>query len=197
MFCVRIRARPDTEGASQEWAGAYVNCYIDFPDSRGAEVLARWYVADLGWLPESVLQMHSVDFDQVEPEFEKYIDEAQSEGYCVVIHGWPVGADDADEDDPDDWDPPGEHEVSLAGIAGTYVDAESHDRVLRLRTDRHFGWGRDQGDYSGTWHVTGDELTLVYFPADESEKAVLDGPWRVLRNALAGPDATLHRESNA
>ncbi len=195
MYCVRIRARPGTEGDLQEWAGAYANCYIDFPDSRGAEVLARWYVADMGWLPESVLQMHTVDLKEMDPEFEKYIHEAQADGYCVVIHGWPAGSDDANEEDPAEWDPPGEVERRLAEIAGTYVDAESSDRVLRLRTDRHFGWGRDEAEFGGTWHVTGDELTLVYFPAKEGEKAVLDGPWRILRDALAGPGATLRREA--
>jgi len=53
----------------------------------------------------------------------------------------------------------------------------------------------DESVYSGTWHVTGDELTLVYFPAEDSEKAVLDGPWRVLPQALVGPGATMRRES--
>ncbi len=75
------------------------------------------------------------------------------------------------------------------------MDASDGDRVLRLRTDLHFGWGRDESVYSGTWHVTGDDLTLVYFPAGGSEKAVLDGPWRVLPDALAGTGATLRRET--
>ncbi len=194
MFCIRIRARPGTKSDSEEWAGAYVNCYIDFADSRGAEVLARWYVADMGWLPECVLQMHPVDPEDAEPDIVKYIQEAQANGYCVVIHSWPAGADDAKEDDPDEWDPPREHERRLAAIAGTYADADS---LLRLRTDRHFGWGRDGSVCSGTWHVARDELTLVYFPAEGRKKAVFDGPWRVLPDALAGPGTTLRREGTS
>ena len=42
-----------------------------------------------------------------------------------------------------------------------------------------------------------DDLTLVYFPAEDSDKAVLDGPWRVLPDALAGSGATLRREKSA
>ncbi len=197
MYRVMICARPGKEADSEERAGAYVNCYIDYRDARGAKIPAQWYIADMGWLPETVLEICAVDLEEVEPEFEKYIHEAQADGYCTVVHMWPAGADDAHEDDHDDWDPPSEHERRLRGVAGTYVDTESSEQVLRLRTDRHFGWGRDETNYSGTWHVSGDELTLVYFPANEGEKAVLDDSWRVLPNALACPDATLRKEATS
>ncbi len=194
MYCIRIRVRPGTAGDSAAWAGAYVNCYIDYPDSRGAEVLARWYVADMGWVPELVMEMRTVDLEQIEPEYEQYIQEAHADGVCVVAHSWPTGAGDDEAEAPADWDPPGEHEGRLATIAGTYVDADSADSVLNLRTDRHFGWGRNSTRHEGTWHVAGDELTLVYFPAEEGAKAVLDDAWRVLPGAVAGPEATLRKE---
>jgi len=94
MYCVMIRARPDysAEDDADEWAGAYANCYIEFPDSRGAEVLARWYLADVGFIPECVLQMRTVDPEDVDEDVAAYIREAQTDGYSLVIHEWPEGA---------------------------------------------------------------------------------------------------------
>jgi hypothetical protein len=178
----------------EKWAGAYVSCYIEFADSRGAEVLARWYLGTHGWIPECVLEMYSLDPDDADPEDAAYVREAQEDGYCLVYHQWPAGAEDADEDDAGSWCPPGEGERRLAEIAGDYVNAEG--QVLVLGTDRHFGWGRGAKRDSGTWHVNGDELTLAYFPSMGCEKAILD-TWRVLPDALVGERATLLRERTA
>ena len=197
MYCVRIRTRPAAKATSSQWAGAYANCYIEFPDARAAEVLARWFLADMGWVPDCVLQIHAIDVQSVEPGSEEYVREAQVDGYCIVMHGWPEDALDDDDDDDGAWNPPGHSEQKLAAVAGTYVDAAGGDgRVLRLGTDRHFCWGRRGASPSGTWHVMADELTLVYFPVHGSQRATLEGPWRILLpDSLVGPTVTLRKAS--
>ena len=47
------------------------------------------------------------------------------------------------------------------------------------------------------WHVSENEVTLAYFPAEGKDKAILDGPWRVAPGFLIGTGATLRREAGA
>ena len=194
MYCVRLRARPGDANDDVDWAGAYANCYIAYPDSRGAEALARWHLSQNDIVPECVLSMQVIDPDNCDDDIACYVEEAEDDGYSIVLHCWPEDADDADIDEyEDEINPPDAFDRYMARIAGTYRSLESGDRVLRLHVDRHFGWDRNAVIPDGTWHVREDELTLAYFPTSGNGKAVFDGPWRVLGDNLVGLNETLRR----
>ena len=194
IYCVRMRARPAPSLDDPSWAGAYVNCYVAYPDSRGAEVLARWRVADMGWIPECLLTMFVAEEADNDETYAGYLEEARRDGSCVVIHGWPAGADDEeDEDDTGSWTPPGLDEREMAALAGSYRDTATGSQALQLRTDRHFVVGAEPGTYDGTWHLGAEGLTLSWFPRGGERKARIEGPWKVLEDALVGPTRTLRR----
>jgi hypothetical protein len=71
-------------------AGAYVSCWIDFRQRDGAELLARFYVEQSGWIPGEVEEATWVEEDRYEgtPELQ-YVREARQDGASFVFHCHP------------------------------------------------------------------------------------------------------------
>ena len=102
MWLISIQAVPKTDSAhAAEFGGAFVHCWIDFELQDGAEVLAKFYVDQDGWVPvnvEEVLWPEESDVKD-DPESLSYYNEAKSQGVCLVFLTWPVDAKDASEDE--------------------------------------------------------------------------------------------------
>lgn len=86
---------PDAEGAG----GAFVSCWIDFKDHEGAEVLARHYIARVGWIPkdldpELTRCPERSDYSDGEPGLQ-YFDEAAETGSCFSFALYPPSDEDS------------------------------------------------------------------------------------------------------
>jgi hypothetical protein len=89
MWFMTIRAvpKPDSQLALER-AVAYVSCWIDFQLQDGAELLARHYIEQAGWLPEEVEDAVWVVGDDYEGDQKNalFYSEAESEGAALVFH---------------------------------------------------------------------------------------------------------------
>lgn len=98
MICVRLMAKPTQRSAHYGKAtGAFVNCWIDFPDPGGAVVLAKKYIADGKW---EVCEVKPVltGFSRLAkvPKFSRpYYSEALKFGYSLVFYCWQSKSDKA------------------------------------------------------------------------------------------------------
>lgn len=94
MWQFTIHARPVE--ASPDVAGAYVSCWVEFRWQEGAEVLARHYLAKVGWIPgETEDARWCVEADYADSPELKYYREAAEDGACFVYHTYPHGDDEA------------------------------------------------------------------------------------------------------
>jgi len=91
MWFMTIRAvpKPDSQLALER-AIAYVSCWVDFKLQDGAELLARHYIDQAGWLPEEVEDAAWVEKDGYsdDPKNALYYSEAETEGVTLVFHEW-------------------------------------------------------------------------------------------------------------
>lgn len=103
FFMIHATPKPETEQA-QTAGGAYVNCWVDFKLRDGAEVLARHYIDEAGWIPDTIEDEGWVEQDEYEEDSEplSYFQEAQEMGVCLAFHPYPI-EDDADTE-VDEWD---------------------------------------------------------------------------------------------
>ncbi len=85
MYWFMIHATPPRPRAHS--GGAYVICWINFAIQDGAELLAKHYIREAGWVPGDFEEVRIVDRDDYgdEPEVQ-YFDEAAKDGACVVFH---------------------------------------------------------------------------------------------------------------
>ena len=91
MWFLTIRAvpKPDSQPALEP-AVAYVSCWINFQLQDGAELLARHYIDQAGWLPEEVEDAVWVVGDDYDDDQKNalYYSEAETEGVTLVFHEW-------------------------------------------------------------------------------------------------------------
>ena len=92
MYLFRILAEPDpdNEEVDRDVAGAYVNVWIDFPEPDAAEVIARYYIKDAGWVPittEETTWVEETDYNEGD-ESREYFLEALVNGSCRVFYTW-------------------------------------------------------------------------------------------------------------
>ncbi|WP_416666697.1 hypothetical protein [Egbenema bharatensis] len=109
MHFFTIHAIPDPESEHAETAGgAYANCWIDFKQRDGAEVLARYYIEESGWISEAIEEEDWVEEKDYadNPEVLEYFQEAREDGMCIVFHVYPIGDEVEDEagDNEEEWE---------------------------------------------------------------------------------------------
>ena len=98
-FVIHARPNPDKERDEQaaDAAGAYVCCWIDFKDFEGAELLARHYIVQAGWIPDELdpdQTRSPARSDYVDDELgRRYFDEAMETGVCLSFHLYPAEDD--------------------------------------------------------------------------------------------------------
>jgi len=98
-FMLKVSPKPETELA-KEAGGAFVNCWINFREKEGAEHLAKFYLAEVGWDYEETQEANWVekqDYDD-DPEGMRHFSEAETDSVCFVAHQWPVNGGEAVED---------------------------------------------------------------------------------------------------
>jgi hypothetical protein len=96
MYLFTIRAVPDLDKQSADApdfskiGGAYVNAWIDFPDPKGAEALARFYIQDAGW-KDKELDLEPAWIEDIDAEDERYqyYEEAFKYGSSLVFNTFP------------------------------------------------------------------------------------------------------------
>lgn len=99
MLCLMLIATPDADNDEfKQVGGAYVNCWIDFPQEDGAEMLARHYITQAGWLPGKLEECGLVSEEQYHDEAEPlaYFREAKESGVSLAFYCWPNEAEDTD-----------------------------------------------------------------------------------------------------
>jgi hypothetical protein len=95
FFTIRALPKPETQLAL-ETGGAYVSCWVDFQLEDGAELLAKHYIEQAGWLPEEIEDAAWVAGDDYadDPKNALYYSEAENDGASFVFHEWhAVGVD--------------------------------------------------------------------------------------------------------
>jgi hypothetical protein len=103
MFFFNITAGPKPgDERTADAGGAYVNCWVNFQIEDGAELLARFYIEEAGWLPAETEEARWVEEEDYEdePELLQYFREAEQDGASFVFYSWPVGGEE-DEDEED------------------------------------------------------------------------------------------------
>ena len=89
MWFLTIRAvpKPDSQLALERVV-AYVSCWINFQLQDGAELLAKHYIDQAGWLPEEVEDaVWVVDEDYADDHKNAlFYSEAESDGAALVFH---------------------------------------------------------------------------------------------------------------
>ena len=89
MWFLTVRAIPKPESQlATEKGVAYVSCWVNFQLQDGAEVLAKYYIDQAGWLPEEVEDATWVVGDDYADDQKNalYYFEAESDGASFVFH---------------------------------------------------------------------------------------------------------------
>jgi len=96
MYCITAHATPDPEkeiaAEARDSAGAYVVCWIDFPDLEGAKALCRFYIEGAGWLQGEIESEKVVTLEDYSEEAEQeisYFHQAVADGYCLSFYLYP------------------------------------------------------------------------------------------------------------
>ncbi len=99
MFLFTIKARPDPANheIGDDVGGAYINVWVNFPEQEAAEVIAKFYITDSGWIPELTTDISWVVEENYNEEDEdrEYFLEALTYGSFLVCHQWPKDAEDS------------------------------------------------------------------------------------------------------
>jgi len=93
MFLFRILSEPNpaNDEVDGDVGGAYVNVWVDFPDQDAAEVIARYYIKEAGWVPlltEETFWVEESDYKEGDQNREYFL-EALENGSCTVFYTWP------------------------------------------------------------------------------------------------------------
>ena len=101
FFIVRAAPKPGTEQA-RDSGGAYVSCWINFKITDGAELLAKYYIEQAGWIPEEVEETKWVEREDYEDGSEnlQYFTEAEDDGASFVISSWDINDQDGTDEKP-------------------------------------------------------------------------------------------------
>jgi hypothetical protein len=99
FFTFEATPAPDSENAATD-GGAYINCWVNFKQYDGAEVLARYYIEQTGWIPGEITESFIVSGDRYsdDPETLAFYREAEEDGICLSFYIWPRDAPDATDD---------------------------------------------------------------------------------------------------
>ena len=92
LFLVRLYAQPRQRSKlAKKYGGAYVNCLINFPIARGAEVVAKDWVDRSGWEVKRKVVMKIVTRKDYKghPQLESYFDEALTMGASAAYYCHP------------------------------------------------------------------------------------------------------------
>ncbi len=91
MFYLQYEAFPSsTSDDFEDWAGAYINCWINASSVGQAMKIAENTISSDGWIIRSLEKSRPI----VEKDYEtsnlslKYIREAQEDGDVYVFHAW-------------------------------------------------------------------------------------------------------------
>lgn len=99
IFTISATPQPDNTEIDQDVAGALINIWINFPEEQAAELIARFYIAEAGWVAgetEEVNQVTDTDYQEGDEDYIYYKD-ALRDGSCLVFHEWTKEADDLNE----------------------------------------------------------------------------------------------------
>jgi hypothetical protein len=86
-------AEPSVKNLKETCGGAYINCWVDFSDREGAEVLAKYYIEKSGWkIIKEVEKAVLVDGSNYKKNAVKrnFYDMAIRDGLCFACFTWPV-----------------------------------------------------------------------------------------------------------
>lgn len=100
LFTIAAKPGPEIEEVDNDVGGAYVNVWVNFPEEGAAEVVARFYIKNAGWVPELTTETSWVvekDYEE-DDDYREYYLEAMRDGSCLVFHQWPKDAEDSDVD---------------------------------------------------------------------------------------------------
>ena len=98
LFTIIAKPGPEIEEKDDDIGGAYVNVWVNFPEEDAAEVVARYYIKDAGWVPGLTTETSWVvegDYKKGD-DYKQYYLEALSDGSCLVFNQWPKDAEDSD-----------------------------------------------------------------------------------------------------
>lgn len=93
MHMYLIKARPSAKSPYvRNTAGAFVNCWIDFKDSRAGQRLAEILIHDADWvlLSKRPKCWHFKGIRYVRPVDRPYYLEAKARGHSLVFNMWPI-----------------------------------------------------------------------------------------------------------
>lgn len=100
MFFLRIEARPDEDGAeAAEFAGGYVNVWVDADDFRAAEIIAVGAIQGEGWRPHRFDDWALRSREDCPDESLESYDEATEDGISLTIYTW--GHDEPNVEEPE------------------------------------------------------------------------------------------------
>ena len=88
-FILKVSPQPDTQLATQT-SGAFVNCWIDFRERDGAELLAKFYLAQEGWNYDETQEacwVEKSDYDDDSEGLQHFFD-AETNSACLVVNQW-------------------------------------------------------------------------------------------------------------
>jgi hypothetical protein len=101
MYCFDIEATPKPDSPQAEEVGsALVNCWVDFPLRDGAELLARFYIAEDGnWEPGETKGWNWMEEEDFvgQPQLLECFHVARKAGMCLLFHTFPPRTCDDDE----------------------------------------------------------------------------------------------------
>lgn len=100
LLTIKSRSNPDNTEIDSNLGGACVNVWVNFPEQEAADVVARYYLSDAGWLPELTIDTAWVTEESYQnyDEDYQYFLEALENGSSLVFNTWPKDAEDSDVD---------------------------------------------------------------------------------------------------
>ncbi len=95
MFLITIRSYPKKrEGKLRKVGGAYINCWIDFKDQRGAVELAKASIRRSGWVPRQITEIKVKTPGNTDKKSRRFFKEARKFGYSFAYYMWSIDAPD-------------------------------------------------------------------------------------------------------
>jgi len=92
MYMFIIEAKPTSKSKHAKSAcGAFVNCFIDYKDSRIAQHIAEILIEKQGWIVKSKQRKfwNFKNIHDIRPKDKLYYREAKQYGSCLVFNTWP------------------------------------------------------------------------------------------------------------
>ncbi len=85
-----IHCKPAPKSKYSRYGGAYVSCWVNFPDGGGALALAKFNLRDSGWRVQRVEEHRfPTRSDYLSHPQLKFFDEALADGWRFLFHTYP------------------------------------------------------------------------------------------------------------